>query len=719
SYSEKQIEVAKVTSKIFGSKVNPEHIVGETLMRVTEEVDENDPGFIENLRKQITEKSSVPEDYQSFISQPLSAWIETAFGLSREPETGRLIRRKPRGIWGEEGAAEELSILTGIGKADCARAIEKWLLSSYITEPNPETGFPAFAFRLHQFISRGDTVYATLENEKDRHVTVFMQKYVPGDRTRILLPLVFCRECGQEYYSVYVNRKDKQAPRTFLPRNYTERQGEEGSEPGYLYISRFNPWPEDEEEILGKLPEDWLQESSLGLAIRRERKKHLPETVKIKPDGTESDDGIMAQFVSAPFRFCLNCGVAYGFHQKSDFAKLASLGSEGRSTATTILSLSTILHLKDIPKLKKKTRKLLSFTDNRQDASLQAGHFNDFVEVGLVRSALYRAVETAGTSGLEHDEVPQKVFEALDLPLHLYAADPGVKFRAKDETEAALRDVLGYRIYHDLHRGWRITAPNLEQCGLLVIQYKSLTELCSAEEEWKDAHPCLADASPDTRKKIVKVLLDYMRRELTIKVDYLDNLFQERIKQRSSQRLRPPWAIDEDETMVTASIILPRSRRKGDYGGFSYLSGRGGFGQYLRRQSTFNNYSDHLKIQETEEIIRQLLSTMKVAGLVEEVRPASSEDEVPGYQVTAASMVWKAGDGTTAFHDPIRVPSMPEGGGRTNKYFVNFYKEVAKGLAGIEAREHTAQVDYEDREEREEKFRKGELPILFCSPARS
>jgi hypothetical protein len=30
----------------------------------------------------------------------------------------------------------------------------------------------------------------------------------------------------------------------------------------------------------------------------------------------------------------------------------------------------------------------LSFTDNRQDASLQAGHFNDFVEIGQLRSGL-------------------------------------------------------------------------------------------------------------------------------------------------------------------------------------------------------------------------------------------------------------------------------------------------------------------------------------------
>ena len=72
----------------------------------------------------------------------------------------------------------------------------------YRCERNPETGFPAFAFRLHQFISRGDTAYATVEPEAERYVTVQGQRYVPGDRGASCSPLVFCRECGQEYYCV-------------------------------------------------------------------------------------------------------------------------------------------------------------------------------------------------------------------------------------------------------------------------------------------------------------------------------------------------------------------------------------------------------------------------------------------------------------------------------------------------------------------------------------
>ncbi len=85
-------------------------------------------------------------------------------------------------------------------------------------------------------------------------------------------------------------------------------------------------------------------------------------------------------------------------------------------------------------------------------------------------------------------------------------------------TQRALRNVLGYRLYRDLKRGWRVTSPNLEQCGLLEIQYESLDEVCTAADVWQDCHPALVSASPDVRQRIAKVLLDFLRRELVIKV---------------------------------------------------------------------------------------------------------------------------------------------------------------------------------------------------------
>ena len=147
--------------------------------------------------------------------------------------------------------------------------------------------------------------------------------------------------------------------------------------------------------------------------------------------------------------------------------------------------------MREEPTLQDYARKLLSFTDNRQDASLQAGHFNDFVEVSLLRSALYKAVAAAGAEGLAHDELTQKVYKALSLPFELFAREPGVRFAQRTDTERAFRNVLGYRLYRDQKRGWRVTSPNLEQCGLLRIEYPSLDQLCEDEAFWNGCQSCV------------------------------------------------------------------------------------------------------------------------------------------------------------------------------------------------------------------------------------
>ncbi len=57
-----------------------------------------------------------------------------------------------------------------------------------------------------------------------------------SDRTRVLLPLCFCRECGQDYYSVR-RRED-----VLEPREVSDREGETN---GYVYVSEDAPWPDD------------------------------------------------------------------------------------------------------------------------------------------------------------------------------------------------------------------------------------------------------------------------------------------------------------------------------------------------------------------------------------------------------------------------------------------------------------------------------------------
>ncbi len=713
SYEKVRSEVARVATLLFGSLVKPDRIIGETLKRITRDVDLTDSVFIKELTERIQDQQrKPPEDCDGFINDPMSIWLESTFGVTTEVETGRLKRSISLSITGEEGASVRLSKLTGLSDKICEKAIQEGLLAGYRCM-NPSTNLPVFAFKIHQFISRGDTVYSTVEKEEDRYITVYGQKYVPHDRNRILLPLAFCRECGQEYYIVKVSKDLQSGQKIFHPRKLGDRTVDFENEMGYIYISSSNPWEEDN---IDRLPDDWVEDYKGEEKIKQSRKKYLPQKVFITPDAKENNGGILVYYIPSRFNFCLNCGISYGIRQLSEFTKLAPLGLEGRSTATTILSLSTIRYMNKMEDLHEKARKLLSFTDNRQDASLQAGHFNDFIEMSLLRAGVYLAVKNAGSSGVRHEDLALKVFDALDLSLDLYASDPTVRRAALDNTKIAFRNVLGYLIYRDLKRGWRVMAPNLEQCGLLEIKYPYLDELCETEDDWQHCHEALLTAKPETRFKIAKVLLDFMRRELAIKVDYLTRYTQERIWQQSSQHLREPWFIEDIKTMEYASILYPRPKKGDEKMDSVYLSPRSGFGQYLRRTSTFTEYKNKLSMDDTLIIISQLLKILHKDNFVEIVEEPSDKDDAPGYQLPASAMLWTVGDGKKAFHDPIRIPRESSEGGHTNKFFINFYTSVAKETKALRAREHTAQVTSEERQKREEYFREGHLPILYCSP---
>jgi ATP-dependent helicase YprA (DUF1998 family)/very-short-patch-repair endonuclease len=714
TWEEQQIEVSKAASLLFGSAVSAENVIGESLRRITVEESIETSEFISKLRTRLG--NNPPDDFKKFTKDPLAIWIETSLGVKREQHSGRLVRETPSSIRGANSVSAWLAEKTGMSQDRCVSAIQETLISGFELS-HPETGLPVFAFRIHQFVSRGDTVYASPETEVSRYITLQGQQFVPGDRNRVLLPLVFCRECGQEYYSVWRGDIPERSTVQFTPRDFSDRAAEENADAGYIYISRGNPWPEEgSEEFIRRLPDDWVDET--GRVVKR-RKEHLPQAIQLQANGEQVREGAIAWFIPAPFRFCLHCGVSYGFRQRSDFQKLSALGSEGRSTATTILTLSAVRHLKEFP-VHETAKKLLSFTDNRQDASLQAGHFNDFVEVGLLRSALYRATQSSGDNGLSHDQLAQRVFDALALPFEQYAQDTTLRGLAREETHRVLRDILGYRLYRDLKRGWRIMAPNLEQVGLLKIEYPYLFEACDDVEIWSNCHPALTNASQESRYEIASVLLDFMRRELAVKVDYLTQSYQEGLLQRSRQRLQPPWGLDENEQvrdMIHAAVLFPRSRRQSDYGGDIFLSPQSGYGQYLRRSSVAREHGHRLSLVETARILRELLERLRSHGLVEVVREAGQgDDDPPGYQINAAAMIWKAGDGSYGFHDPIRRPTRSEQGTQTNEFFVEYYRSLAPETLGIEAREHTAQVSYAQREDREIRFRDGSLPILFCSP---
>src|SRR5262245_35638881 len=115
----------------------------------------------------------------------------------------------------------------------------------------------------------------------------------------------------------------------------------------------------------------------------------------------------------APLLFDPTAG-AFFDTKTNESTKLTALGYEGRSTSTTITAFSILRRL-DENGIEAKDQKLLSFTDNRQDAALQAGHFNDFLHVIQLRSAIFRSLKTSGEKPLDFSTLSTAVRKALGV----------------------------------------------------------------------------------------------------------------------------------------------------------------------------------------------------------------------------------------------------------------------------------------------------------------
>jgi len=700
--AEQREEVAALATRLFGVDIPPANVVGETLRRATS-------GDTDKGRLAARVHQDAPGSFDALRIDQIAVWIEQTFGLTFDDE-GRLARQNPTRL---ADAAKLLSTETGLSQGDCEQALRATLLAG--AKVHDSDGRALFAFKLHQFIGKGDTAYVTLESVDSRYITTTYQRSAPnGPAGQPLYPLAFCRECGQDY--LVVNRDKRNGETIFTPRLLNGTSGEPVDAEGLVLITE-EPWPsEGDPSLLERVPDDWIVDDDHGhRVLDKGRKSRMPDPVRIDLFGNVSENGTPAAFFKA-LHFCPTCKTTYESSRQSEFSRVASLGTEGRASAVTVLSQAAVRALRAATDLSDEARKFLAFSDNRQDASLQAGHFNDFILVGLIRAALYRAAHDQHSRDpdepLSDDDLGKRVVAALGLKFGDYALSPDAEFGARDKTNKALREAVAYRLYADLRRGWRITMPNLEQTGQLLITYNSLDVLAGSEKHWAGTHAALAGAEPATRAHVMHVLLDELRRNLCVESWYLHEDAYEDVQRASQQWLKAPWALGDDRGVHAATAFAgprPRVGGRGADRGDLYVSGLGLYGRWLRRPGRFDNCADLLKVADADVLIRELFAVMAKAGLL-----AALDDRAHrGYRINAGMLQWIPGAGERRAPDPLRGSSDIA---RVNPYFRKFYAESAKELAGLEAREHTAQVRPEDRRKREQLFGDATLPVLYCSP---
>lgn len=722
---EKQQVVAEVASRLFGTEIKSANVIQETLERVTDQ--KSDIASIKNrLRARVEKGSSCWTSYDEFCRDPLAIWIELTLGIQLNG-IGRPERAKPLSL---EQAAQKLAVDAGVDQAVAKNVLADFLLQAH-DQTSPD-GRKPFAFKLHQFVSGPGKVMVTLDADGTREVTLDAQRFAANRSSDTpLFAAHFCRECGQEHLPVWHD----ESSRSYVPRSIDDQgQNPNGSVPGFLVPVRGG------QEFGGDiqdLPDHWLEFKKNEWRIKPGYAQAEPRTVRLDDKGSEGGDQSY-WFLQGKFQFCVNCLVSHEARGK-DTNRLLSLSGEGRSSATTMLVLSALLQLfeQEVPEGAPDLRKILGFTDNRQDAALQAGHFNDFIFLVTMRSGLIGGLQRQGGI-LTEQNLSEEVFQALGFgsndpaALGEYMANPEAIGLDRKDAQSAIKFVLGYRLLRDLRKGWRFNNPNLDQLELLNIEYDTLDEFCADDSKFQK-DPVLSELSADTRKAFARLVFEEMRTGLCLDSIYLDAAHQDQAKTKTFNAIKDPWGFAADEQLKTSCYLVTgnmpgdKKQRKTE---FVSAGPRSKLVTLIMRAGFWKGtaYEDQVRCWKRDrvaEIVLHFLEAAKGWGfLSEEVLDRDSK----GWLFKASRLVWKLTPFDTA---PTRDS--------TNRFFRLLYgtmsgllSQDSHPLFELEAHEHTAQVESGRRLELESRFRfttddkkrwRSEtgkplerLPVLFCSP---
>jgi Lhr-like helicase len=739
--------VAEVSSRLFATAVQHTDVITEDLEFRTEQPRAGTQ--MVDLGPIVKAGWPARVSNEKFRTHPLAIWLESQIGIQRPADGLKLERARPKTL---KQVSELLAQASGQPEEPCTHVVKELLLAAVqperdrIGDPSATTD-PFFAFKLHQFFSGAGTALATLQlpaadgsapQAGERRVTLEAQRFLPGSPGTLLYPTHFCRLCGQEFHPVI--RADGENGPAFLPRALDDTppvdpDDDHTASPafGLLTPAAGLEFADHDEDY----PEDWLEQAAGGPRLKADFRRLRAKRVEVRPDGTLASGGVQFWFLPGKHRFCPQCRASHASMGR-DANRLGSLSMEGRSSATTQLTLSTLrwMHERQSPTDAHK-RKMLGFSDNRQDAALQAGHFNDFVFVTLLRAAQLRALAAAPPEGLEIDDCGKALAKALGFDRRgdesldrEWMVSPGSFGPVRNDAERALREVMTYRMLFDQRRGWRLNNPNLEQLNLLRVEYVGLEELVARVSWPVDAPHLLADANSESLVNAYRMIFEHMRTGLAIAHPLLSELDLQPLVNRSRATVRTPWGFGADERprlgsalyVRSPSNLKPRDRDLVLAGGLLSRLGR-----KIRTSDVWGQPVGKVTRADYEKMLTYLLEHAGRSGYLD--RDETSYPGFVGWRLQPTVLRFKPGSEQSA----------------ANAFFSDLYRNVAVALGAnsrdlftLEAREHTAQVDRFRRESRERRFRYGDedqealattaaelrevgerdtfLPVMFCSP---
>lgn len=714
TYLDQKKAVAEVASCIFGANFDVSQVIGETLTTGLSDRSVSKSELAKAVRTGINAENGVEE----LLNHPTALWLERNIAMEYDPEANKFMRGTPLSI---DAIASKLdSFLDGLGIEICKQHLVELLNWCNLVNQSERT--KVLPYKIHQFIPQTGNVYATLGAPQLRHITVEEKLYddtlTDGAERAMFFPIVFSRISGHEFYCV--NLAGRILPRPFENNSFIDDDEPTDTSAGYIIVphdgENISDYLLDIDSDSDSIPDDWFTYTKRsGRKLKKTYESRIPRKIWFNKFGNYTEDQLSPGedyvegiFVPAPLKYDPTSRTVYDGSTK-EWSKLTKIGGEGRSTATTILSYETILNMSD-DGVAQQNRKVLTFVDARQDAALQAGHFNNFIKIGRLRSAIYSAVHNS-SEPLDCVRIGRTTFEALALKPEDFLINPRSGRALKDQVDRFV-EFIDALIYDDLYGNWTVIMPNLEDCALLDIEYKYLHDEITGENDSERLYdiPELEGLNDNDKEEFLVQLFDYFRhRGAMYSANRTINRSTE-ITKNAHEQFKAPWNLSDAEKIEPANyIFLNRDDVSRNY---THMVESGG---YRSKLATF--VKDYLQghggvvitsEEEYEGFMRSLFSNL-----------GNYIRETDGlYQLNYDSLLWVDGDKKNVRQDLTRYRSLNGGSSvkKPNEYFQTFYETISSNDILFEAKDHTGQVSKEERMQREKQFRGGEFPVLFCSP---
>jgi len=373
------------------------------------------------------------------------------------------------------------------------------------------------------------------------------------------------------------------------------------------------------------------------------------------------------------------------------------------SIAADIAVIATSL----LSNLEENERKLLIFSDNRQDSAHQAGYMGDRHVKFTLRQLIYFIAKERKEKGefpLDIDHMAEVVFER----------GREIKLFEEPEATAQWKDIekgIVYRILEELTVVPRLR-NTLESLGLITVNYYGLGEITKKELFKEISETFRVDEV--NLLKFLKVFLDEMRFKTAVNHELFKRFPTRNELKRMDIIKRPFWkptGFEFRSEDASGYKLYP----------FTTSEGRGLFEQITRNL---------LRVDMPGDFIYRIVKLLEEAGyIVRESIGNNKGSTTRAYlvnyrrmEITVPDEVWvcssctkihtvNIGNKCTTYN--CRGELVPKEIDLSDFYVYHYTRH---NPVPVKVAEHSGQISSEKREQYESRFKKGDLNVLVCTP---